>query len=169
MVAPAGHGNTGVDALRDRGEIADVINRYAEGMRRPDVETLVSCFTDDAYLDYGHVTMRGAEEIRQYFTRISTPAPPDAPGPRMFDAGRISTPIMTNVLIELHGLEAHCESMCLAIHAGRRDGEGRVVIRGTRNVDEFARTATGWRIRTRKHEALWGFEVAGTPLALDEP
>jgi ketosteroid isomerase-like protein len=168
MVNDVGRDDHGSEDLRDRAEITDVLTRYADGMRLGDVEALVSCFTDDTFADYGHVTMRGAEEVREYFARISTPPPPDAAGPRMFDTGRISTPVITNVLIELHGDEAHCESMCLAIHAGRQDGEGRVVFRGTRNIDEFSKTAVGWRIAERRHETLWSFEVPGNPVALSD-
>jgi ketosteroid isomerase-like protein len=150
--------------LQDRAEITDVLNRYASGIRVGDVDDLVSCFTEDAYLDYGHVTMRGADEVRQYFSRITTPEAPDDVESQWMNSGRLSTPVVTNVVIELDGSGAHCESMCLAIHVGYREGEGRVVVRGTRNVDEFARTAAGWRIRARRHEALWNFEVPGTLL-----
>jgi hypothetical protein len=159
--------DNGIRELRDRAEIAEVLNRYADGMRLADVDTLVSCFTEDAHLDYGHVKMQGAAEIRAYFARLSAP-PASTSGPRMFDSGRVSTPVMTNVAIEMRGSEAHCESMCLAIHAGYQDGDGKVVVRGTRNIDEFAHTAEGWQIRDRRHEALWSFEVAGTPIALND-
>ena len=164
MVDTTNHGNSTAE-LKDRSEIADVLNRYADGMRVCDMDRLVSCFTDDPFLDYGDVTLRGVDEVRQYFSRITSPPVLDVGNPKMFDSRRVSTPVVTNVVIVLNGSEAHCESMCLAIHAGHRDGDGKVVIRGTRNIDEFVRTAIGWKIHARRHETLWSFEVSGTLLA----
>ena len=166
MVDTTNDGNDSTAELKDRAEIADVLNRYADGMRDSDVDRLVSCFTDDAHLDYGHVTLRGLDEVRQYFSRIASPMALDVGSPRMFDSRRVSTPVVTNVVIVLNGSVAHCESMCLAIHAGHRDGDVKIVVRGTRNIDEFARTAIGWQIHARRHETLWSFEVPGS---LPEP
>ncbi len=168
MVYTTNYGNDSTAELKDRAGIADVLNRYADGMRVSDVNRLVSCFTDDALLDYGHVTLAGIDEVRQYFSRITTPPAPsdlDVENPQVFDSRTVSTAIVSNVMIVINGSEAHCESMCLAIHVGHRDGDVKIVVRGTRNVDEFARTTLGWQIHARRHEALWSFEVPGSLLA----
>ena len=145
-----------LQALSDRTEITDVINRYAVGVAARDVDLLVSLFADDAVLDYyGRQPIEGTEAIRALFT--PDPARPALP----LDPHVVSTPIMTNVLIEVDGDAAHAESYCLATHAGERDGEGLVLVRGTRNVDDLRRTPVGWRITRRRHEKLWSIEVPG--------
>lgn len=152
------------DQLSDRAEINDLVNRYAEGVRVRDIDMLASCFCDDAVLDYGHVKVVGGDDIRTFFAG-GTGAAPGSTGPVLALEERVaSTPVMSNVMIELDGDEAHCESMCLAIHAGFVGGEGSIIIRGTRNVDDLVKTAVGWRIRHRLHATVWSFQVPGTPV-----
>lgn len=165
MADNGGHGEGDrVRALSDRAEIGDVIHRYVDAVRREDIEGIVGCFTEDAELDYGHVQMAGSEPIRAYFARISSSSPQGAPAgsSALLDEKVASTPMVTNILIDLAGDEAHCESMCLAVHAGRRAGGTTVLVRGTRNVDDLVRGAEGWRIRRRAHLVLWSFETPAT-------
>jgi hypothetical protein len=150
--------------LVDRAEITDVVNRYAEGVRVRDIDLLVSCFSEDAALDYGSDQIVGSAAIRQFFG-ASPGVPRATQGPGLaLDERVASTPVMTNVMIDLAGDEAHCESMCLAIHCGFVGGEGSVLIRGTRNIDDLIRTPAGWRIRRRTHANVWSFQVPGTPV-----
>jgi hypothetical protein len=146
--------------LADRFEITDVINRYAVGVKTGDSKLLASLFSDDAHLDYGFAQVDGSEDIEKYFAGTLASA----------EAGRnvvaldhkvVSTPMMSNVLIDLHGDSAHVESMCLAIHAGTRDDTDMVIVRGTQNVDDFVRTDDGWKIRRRQHLHLWTYEAPG--------
>jgi ketosteroid isomerase-like protein len=162
-------GLSGDDAVRlreleDRAEINDIVNRYGNGVRVGDVEQIVSCFADDAVVDHGHgETVEGREALLAYFGDSTRSAA--AQSVLTLDQKVASTPVMSNVLIDLDGDTAHCESMCLAIHAGYKHGEGKVIVRGTRNVDDLVRTATGWRIRRRVHPAVWAFEVPSSMLA----
>jgi ketosteroid isomerase-like protein len=150
--------------LEDRAEITDLVNRYGNGIRLGDAEQIVSCFADDAVVDHGHgQTVEGREALLAYFGHQTTSAA--ARSVLTFDEKVASTPVMSNVLIDLDGDTAHCESMCLAIHTGYQDGQGKVIVRGTRNIDDLVRTADGWKIRRRVHPAVWAFEVPGTPLA----
>jgi ketosteroid isomerase-like protein len=150
--------------LEDRAEITDLVNRYGNGVRLGDAEQIVSCFADDAVVDHSHgETVTGKEALLAYFGHGTTSAA--ARSVLTFDHKVASTPVMSNVLIDLDGDTAHCESMCLAIHTGFKDGQGKVIVRGTRNIDEMIRTADGWKIRRRVHPAVWAFEVPGTPLA----
>jgi ketosteroid isomerase-like protein len=153
--------------LEDRAEITDLVNRYGNGIRLGDVDQIVSCFADDAVVDHGHgQAVAGKEALLAYFDRDTTSAA--ARAVLTFDQKVASTPVMSNVLIDLDGDTAHCESMCLAIHTGYKDGEGKVIVRGTRNIDDLIRTADGWKIQRRVHPAVWAFEVPGTPLT-DSP
>jgi hypothetical protein len=143
-------------------EIGDIVNRYADGVRLGDADMILSCFSDDASADYGHVTLNGSDEIRAYFSQLAIrPATTSTPSVQRV----ASTPVMTNVVIELHGDTAHSESMCLAIHAGYREGEGTVTVRGTRNIDDLVRTAAGWRISRREHVVVWSFDAPATSMA----
>jgi ketosteroid isomerase-like protein len=149
--------------LEDRAEINDIVNRYGDGVRVGDAEQIVSCFADDAVVDHGHgQTVVGREALLAYFANSTRSAV--AQSVLTFDQKVASTPVMSNVLIDLDGDTAHCESMCLAIHAGYEHGEAKVIVRGTRNIDELVRTASGWKIRRRMHPAVWAFEVPGAIL-----
>jgi hypothetical protein len=152
------------DQLNDRAEINDLVNRYGEGVRVRDIEMLASCFSDDAVLDYGHSQVVGADDIRAFFAGGTGAAPGSSRSVLALDERVASTPMMSNVMIELDGDEAHCESLCLAIHAGFAAGAGSVIVRGTRNVDDLVRTVAGWRIRHRVHATIWSFQVPGTPI-----
>jgi hypothetical protein len=149
-------------SLADKAEITDVVNRYAEGVRLGDIDLILSCFADEATLDYGHHGLvEGTANIRQFFL-ASRSVPGPAGAPQVLDERIGSTPVMGNVTIALRGENAHCESMCLAIHFGFAAGEGSVIVRGTRNEDDVIRTDAGWRIRKRVHQTLWSFQVPGT-------
>jgi ketosteroid isomerase-like protein len=145
--------------LEDEAEIRHVVDRYSDGVRLRSPDLVLSCFTDDAVLDYGTLgTMSGNEAIRAFFTNAMQPG-----GRTPGDERRVSTPVMTNVVIEWKGDdEAHCESLCLAIHGDVRAGEEMVRVSGTRNLDDFVKTAQGWRIRRRVHTTEWRFETAGS-------
>ena len=148
--------------LSDRAEISDVLTSYATGVAHRYVDLLVSLFTETAVLDYyGHDRIEGSGQIRDLFTGklAHHPEPEHASGP--LDARLISTPVVTNIVIELDGDSARSDSYALAIHAGPRGDERLVLARGTRNRDELVRTATGWRIAHRVHELLWSFETPG--------
>lgn len=148
--------------LEDRACITDVIHRYGEGVRTHDIDTIVGCFTEGAVIDHsgGHV-IEGTDQIRRYFQASLLSGDRPTVGERTLG----STPLMANVLIELEGDRACCESMCLAVHVQTLRGHTRVLMRGTRNVDDLERTAAGWRIRLRRHPSFWAFEVPGTALA----
>jgi ketosteroid isomerase-like protein len=147
--------------LEDRAEITDVVNRYADAYRLRDADLLASCFTVDARIELGHdrVVVGQEEIVRSYFGGNGR-----RPSAGVLDERLQSTPLMANVTITLAGDAARCESMCLAIHTGHRDGAGRVVVRGTRNIDQLVRTPDGWRIAHRVHPAMWQFVADGDPL-----
>ncbi len=148
--------------LSDRAEINDLLIAYATGVATHDAELLVALFTADAVLDYyGHEPIVGSEQIRLLFSGglAHQPRPEHASGP--IDARLVSTPVVTNVAIDLRGDRAHAESYALAIHAGPRGDRRLVLVRGTRNSDELVRTADGWRIAKRVHELKWSFETPG--------
>lgn len=146
--------------LCDRAEITDVIHRYGRGMATADPALIASCFTDDAIVDMEYTVMKGGAEILRFYSgRLSESK--DVPPSPVALTNKISTPVMANIEIELKGDTAHCESTCLAIHAGERDGKGLVVVRGTQNSDDFVYAESGWKIRRRTHSSKWASESPG--------
>ena len=137
--------------LEDRNEIAELMYRYAEGVRAGSAEAMAACFSDDASIDYGQDVRRGRLEILGYFSQQLESLAHDR---------LASTPVVGNLTIDLDGDGARCESTVLAIHALRREGRDIVIVRGTRNDDDVVRTDEGWRIRRRVHSTLGEFEVA---------
>jgi hypothetical protein len=149
--------------LEDRTDITDVINRYGDGIRLNDPTLIASCFTDHASVDFGHgeAPIVGRDEIHKYFAQLNDSSV--IRSIQNFDRKIMSTPVMSNVVIALKGDTAICESSCIAIHVGYKGEEGRIIVRGTHNVDDFVRSDE-WRIHHRAHSSLWVFEVTGTPL-----
>jgi hypothetical protein len=156
-------GDPRLQALLDRSEITDLINRYGQGIRQRTPDLVVSCFAPDARLDYGFTQIEGIEAVRAFFEGVASGA--GSASPSHLDQRAVSTPVMTNIQIDLAGDSAHCESLCLAIHAGVKQGREAVVVRGTQNSDDLVRTAEGWKITKRTHMLHWSFEAAGTPTA----
>lgn len=155
--------------LGDRAEITDVINLYGRGVATRDTDLLVSIFTEDAELDYyGSDLVKGRDAIRAKFGGALTTADRNH-APMPLDERLVSVPLMTNILIELDGDTARAESYCLATHAGPRAGEGRVLLRATRNLDDLARTGAGWKIARRRHELLWSIDVPGEAGVVHQP
>jgi len=148
--------------LSDRAQITDVLHVYAAAVVQRDVDLLVSLFTDDATLDYqGHPDVRGADQVRAMFSgQLSTIGPNHRSLP--FDEYIVSAPLLTNILIDLDGDEADATSYCLATHAGTIAGDGRVIVRATRNLDRFRRVEGRWRIGRRIHDTCWGIEHPAT-------
>lgn len=152
--------------LSDHAEITDLINRYGKAVAERDVEIIVGLFTDDAVLDFhGQPDLvRGEAAIREQFTGSFAP-PGSAPAALALDVHVVSTPLMTNLLVDIEGdgddRTAQAESYCLAVHAGVRADEGRVLMRATRNVDDLRHTPDGWRITRRRHEKVWTADVPG--------
>jgi ketosteroid isomerase-like protein len=150
-----------LQALEDRAAITDVLHRYAHGYRLRDPAIIASCFTDDAIIELGPGRiLTGREQILRTYGSEDKARPSSS----VFDQRLLSTPLIANVMIEVDGDRAHCESMCLAIHTGRRGDGSAVLVRGTLNIDDLARCADGWRIAHRRHPALWQFTAAGDPV-----
>jgi 3-phenylpropionate/cinnamic acid dioxygenase small subunit len=127
--------------LSDRAAIHDVVMRYFFAVDDRDWAAVRACFTADARLDYV-VFSGGADEVVDtiarglaHFTRI------------MHHGG--------NVLIELAGDEARCETYAVCHH---RFGEGngaRDRVSAIRYRDRLRRQGGGWRIAERAVTFVW--------------
>lgn len=112
----------------------------------------MTCFTADAHLSFngGAATADGEAELRQFWARL-------------FEGqilGEVSTHVLTNFVIDIDGDKATASSQGVA-YVLRADV---VHTRGITYEDELARTADGWRLSSRIHNAQWQFEAPALPM-----
>jgi 3-phenylpropionate/cinnamic acid dioxygenase small subunit len=134
------------EELSDRAEIHDVIVRYAWSIDTRDWDSLDTCFTEDAYVDYSS-NPGGREgpyrEIRRWLERNLA-------------AFAVMQHLMTNVDITLDGDRATARTMMVnPMGAKTRQGPPHFFYVGGRYDDDFVRTADGWRIAKRVETLLW--------------
>src|SRR5271167_3348042 len=120
----------------DRGEILDVILRYATAIDRREWSSFSSVFTDDAELDYGEVGQWvGAGAIMDFMRRAHAGA-------------RHTMHRLTNHVINVDGDNAVVRSYVDALILVE-DGSGANAI-GFYD-DRLRRTTDGWRITSRTY------------------
>jgi 3-phenylpropionate/cinnamic acid dioxygenase small subunit len=134
------------DNLADRLGISEVLDDYARGIDSRDWDLVLSCFTDDAVLDY---TAFGG---------------PKGPAQEVVDwiAGNVANFVMTqhhitNRHITLDSDDAVCVSELFAPMGMASNQPGKLTILWTGGAynDRFARTPDGWKIVSRVFEKAW--------------
>jgi 3-phenylpropionate/cinnamic acid dioxygenase small subunit len=144
-----------IQVLIDKDQIRDVLYRYARAVDRKDVELLKSCYhpdSTDAHWTFIGNGLEFAEEILQPHQMGNVP---------------LFKHLITNILIEIEGERAFCESsylftQTLAVTATRRarySNEGRY-------LDVFERRHGEWRILRRllvPESESWSFSVPMPP------
>lgn len=136
------------DALIDRAEIIDTVNRYATGIDRCDWEMYRDIFTDTVQFDFE--SWSGAE-----------PAPMAASDWVARVGGTLSAfdatqHVLTNHRVFLNGDEAICVAYMAAHHHFVSDsGERQMHSIGGYYTDRLIRTANGWRIDAVTLTVTW--------------
>ncbi|HTV96270.1 MAG TPA: nuclear transport factor 2 family protein [Steroidobacteraceae bacterium] len=125
--------------LEDRQAIHEVILRYCRGVDRSDPELILSAFHDDAIDNHFGVVLPFREAIATLKAARSG-APPSITS---------SMHNICNVLIELDGDVARCESYLIVIVRIPRDGGDIDWLHAGRYVDRFERRNGEWRIAYR--------------------
>jgi len=126
---------TTLDTLIAERDITRVLMLYARGIDRIDPEIVKSCFHADAVLRYGDETTPEA-----FASGASTGL-----GAYSLTQHRIS-----NVIVDVEGDFAWCESYCLARHRQPvEDGPDVDFLWGGRYVDRFERRNGEWKILRR--------------------
>jgi len=125
--------------LEDRQAIHEVILRYCRGVDRSDPELILSAFHDDAIDNHFGVVLPFREAIATLKAARSG-APPSTTS---------SMHNICNVLIELDGDVARCESYLIVIVRIPRDGGDIDWLHAGRYVDRFERRNGEWRIAYR--------------------
>ncbi|MCW5891985.1 MAG: nuclear transport factor 2 family protein [bacterium] len=130
-----------LQALADRAAIHDLVVGYFLAVDRRDWEAVRGCFSDDAELDYA--VFRGPrDEVLAAIQR----------GLAFFES---TMHFGGNVLVELAGDVARCESYAVCYHR-HHDGD-RLVDRvcALHYRDALARDGEVWRIRRRRVTFVW--------------
>ena len=138
--------------ISDRMEIQDLLYRYADLIDRKRFDELASVFSDDAHVDYS--AMGGAVGNRDETIAFLKKVMP------MFPATQHSN---SNVQIRLDERDpdrATGRVMCFNPQQFPLPRGGtQLVMMGLWYVDEYVRTADGWRIRRRSEEKSWVFNA----------
>ena len=126
-----------LQSLLDKDEIRDVVMRFARGMDRHDWELVRSCYHADAVDDHG--PFKGPAD--EYVSWVSQSLP---------GLAETTMHLIGNVLIEVDGDLAKCESYVIGYHRyAREDGSRWDWLGGGRYVDDFARRDGVWKIACR--------------------
>ncbi len=138
--------------LSDRFEIQDLVYHYADLVDKKRLAELRdSVFTEDAHIDYTAMggTVGNVDETIAFLEMSLT----DALFPH-------TQHLNANVQVELDGDRAKGRVMCFnPMEMALPDGGTQVFLLGLWYIDEYRRTASGWRISRREEEKSWVFNV----------
>lgn len=126
-----------VRELVDKQEIEEVLMRYARGIDRRDRELIESAFHPD-----GTTAADTGKGLADYMLKLSPTDP-------------CYTHYICNVLIEVEGDKAYCESYFISICELDSDGKWFTRFRGGRYIDQFERRKGTWKIAHRDTADDW--------------
>lgn len=137
--------------LSDRFEIQDLIYRYAQLVDGREIDALRTVFTQDAHIDYS--AMGGAVgnlEDTLAFLKASLTE----------DLFPSTQHLNANLQITVDGDTGVGRVMCFnPMDMALPNGEKQVFFLGLWYLDEYRRTADGWRISRREEEKSWVFNT----------
>jgi hypothetical protein len=148
-------------AVADKIAITELAYRYARCVHQHgpnDAETMASCFTEDAVMEFeGGVTRQVSELGLTGFNDSALLRKVDG-----LDRVDLSTTAVTNISVDLHGDTASVDSMVVTTLVGERDGAPAMRVRGLRFADDVVRRDGEWKFARRRHSLLWAFAPAPT-------
>jgi ketosteroid isomerase-like protein len=133
--------DTRLRLIEDRRAIHDVIVRYCRGVDRSDPDLVLSAFHDDAIDNHFGVVLPFREAIGTLKAPRSADGRPTSKTTSMHN--------ICNVLIELDGDVARCETYVTVIVRIPHDGGAVDWMHAGRYVDRFERRHREWRIAHR--------------------
>ena len=137
--------------LSDRFEIQDLVYRYADLIDRKRFDELREVFTDDAHVDYSAMGggVGNLEETIAFLQASLTD--------QLFPN---SQHLNANVQVQVDGDTATGRVMCFnPMQMNMPGAEGQVFFLGLWYLDEYRRTADGWRICRREEVKSWVFNT----------
>ena len=134
----------------DKIEIMDCLARYCRGLDRQDPEMLLSAYHENAREQHGSFDGTPAEYVEYVMPFVS--------------GAKVALHMITNVLIEVNGDKANCESYAYVIHNMDGDEEDHIVGRW---IDRFEKRDGEWKIAHRLLTNDWSRRqpVATSPFA----
>ena len=131
-----------IQELMDRIGIRDVMIRYAHGLDRRDFDLVASCFTADAYAEYGDNKNTGLENI---VSRLR----------RSVSRFQSSTHFMGDQSIEFSGDAAEVQTYAIDYLLYAVDGTLYQSVGGLRYQDTMVRGDGMWKISHRVMHTDW--------------
>ncbi len=138
----------GLQEISDRLEIQDLLFHYADIIDRQAAEELREVFTSDAAIDYS--AFGGAVGDLDATIAFLQEALPAFSNTQHLNA---------NIQIRVDGDPAQGRVMCFNPMEMPIGDDKQVFMLGLWYVDEYRRTAQGWRISSRREERSWVFNV----------
>ena len=129
-------------------KIAEVMARYARGIDRCDIDTLLCVFWPEGAVDYGSGIQNASQWARATVVALKTM--------------RRTHHALSNILIELDGERASAETYCQAFHELDGDGAPREMVVGGRYLDRLERRDGVWRISHRAYVMDWNRNSVST-------
>lgn len=135
--------------ISDRFEIQDLIVDYADAIDNCDIDRLDNIFSTDAFIDY---TAMGGEagdlEKIKAFLKSALP---------LF---KNTQHMISNYQIKIDGDKASGKIMCFnPMQLNDKNNDHPVMFLGLWYVDEYVRTADGWRISRREEQKSYQFNT----------
>lgn len=137
--------------ISDRFEIQDLVFHYADLVDQKKIQELRHVFTEDAFIDYSVFggSVGDLETTLEFLESALTN--------ELFPN---SQHLNANVQVELAGDTAKGRVMCFnPMEMSMPDGGTQTYFIGLWYVDEYRRTADGWRINRRVEEKSWVFNA----------
>lgn len=137
--------------ISDRFEIQDLVFHYADLVDQKKIQELRHVFTEDAFIDYS-VFGGSVGDLETTLAFLES-----ALTNELFPN---SQHLNANVQVELAGDTAKGRVMCFnPMEMSMPDGGTQTYFIGLWYVDEYRRTADGWRINRRVEEKSWVFNA----------
>ena len=132
--------------LADRGDIENLVKRYARAIDLRDYALLDSCFIPDAELDYSKVGGASGPYpvVRAWLEEVLAP---------LLEMQHV----VSNIVIEVDGDTASGYSYTLNINGMPESAGGGHIVVGAMYTDTFVRTPDGWKFSSRAEERLTMF------------
>ncbi|MGI9293961.1 MAG: nuclear transport factor 2 family protein [Pseudomonadales bacterium] len=130
-----------IQNLLDKQALLELAQAYASAVDRRDYVRFATTFTEDGRLSGPGFNYNDRAEIESNIAAIE-----------QFSATQHH---VTNQLVMITGDAATGETYCMAGHIYEKDGQQRKMDMAIRYQDEFIRTGTGWKIKSRVLEVDW--------------
>lgn len=137
-----------IQEISDRFEIQDLLSDYADIIDLKKFDDLRNIFSEDAHIDYS--VFGGAVGDREHIISFLKEAMAIFPNTQHMNA---------NIQIKVSGDTATGRVMCFNPQEMDLGEKSHTYMLGLWYVDQYVRTAEGWRIQKRVEEKSWTFNV----------